>query len=107
MADRTRYFADIVVQYYGDANWSHTRIAQEERQYCQKWPVRHYDPMVKDFSVRPADEMNVLVVTIPFHWQVSNQTRSLRGTSMLICHVRTDADGSFKITEIQESKIHE
>jgi hypothetical protein len=107
MSARNRYFANEGVRYYGEANCSQATIEQDERQFCQKWPIRHYDPVVSDFSVRPANEFNILVVKIPFHWQVSNQIRSLHGTSMLICHVQTYSDGSLKITEIQESKINE
>lgn len=97
---RNEFYASEVDQFYEHRHFTRQQIADSDRAYCKKWPIRHYQPNEESFRV--VDLGSDFQVTGLFYWSVSNGLKALHGTSLIRVRIEVTPEEKMQIIDVDE-----
>jgi Trypsin-like peptidase domain len=99
-AERNKFYAPVVDQFYEHRHFTRQQIAESDRAYREKWPIRHYRPNEDTFRV--VDLGSDFQVTGLFDWWVSNGSKTLRGSSVIRVRIEATSQDELQIIDVDE-----
>jgi Trypsin-like peptidase domain len=97
---RNVFYAPQVNQFYEHRHFTRQQIADSDRAYCKKWPIRRYKPNAESFRV--FDLGSDFQVTGLFTWIVSNGLKTLHGTSLIRVRIEVTPEDKMQIVDVDE-----
>ena len=98
---RQEHFFGNRVSFYGRGHLTRNQVQRSTESYHQEWPVRKWIPNGR-CTIAGSAGPNRYRVLQPFHWLVSNGSRSKEGDGTLSFLVEKGAGGEFHIISVRQ-----
>lgn len=104
LATQLKYYA-YPVDYFTHGAVGEKFVAQDNRNYMQRWPDRHYR-LTAPVKFAAGSKEGETVVEFPIAFHVRNKTREVEGRTRNYWTIRPE-DGALKIIAIREEHLNE
>ncbi len=94
------------IEYFDHGQVDRAYVARDTRNYCQRWPKRHY-VLVGPVSVSASNNTNEAQVQFAIDFTVKNSKHTVNGRTKNYWTVKVENDQKLKINTIREQRSHD